>query len=129
MHDLLFDNQAHLKLNQLRGYADQLQLDLPRFSAEMDDHVYLQRIREHMQSGRESGVRGTPTFFVNRRIQDVVWLALVVRREATLTKQKWNLVENRRLNRRGGEGSLPRAAAVRKSQGARLEWIDLIPCL
>jgi protein-disulfide isomerase len=37
----------------------------------MDDHVYLQRIREHQQSGRDSGVRGTPTFFVNGRIQDV----------------------------------------------------------
>jgi protein-disulfide isomerase len=42
-----------------------------RYTAEMDDHVYLQRIREHQQSGRDSGVRGTPTFFVNGRIQDV----------------------------------------------------------
>jgi protein-disulfide isomerase len=46
-------------------------LDLARYTAEMNDQVYLQRIREHMQSGRESGVRGTPTFFVNGRIQDV----------------------------------------------------------
>ena len=71
MHDLLFDNQAHLKVNHLRGYAEQLQLDLPRYTAEMDDHVYLQRIREHMLSGRDGGVRGTPTFFVNGQIQDV----------------------------------------------------------
>ena len=71
MHDLLFDNQAHLKLNQLRGYAERLQLDLPRYDVEMGDHVYLQRIREHMQSGHESGVRGTPTFFVNGNVQDV----------------------------------------------------------
>ena len=71
MHDLLFDNQAHMKLNNLRDYAERLELDLSRFTAEMDDHVYLQRIREHMQSGRESGVRGTPTFFVNGKVQDV----------------------------------------------------------
>ena len=71
MHDLLFDNQAHLKLNHLRSYAEQLQLDVPRFTAEMDDHVYLQRIRDHMQSGRDSGVRATPAFFVNGKIQDV----------------------------------------------------------
>ena len=38
---------------------------------DMDDHVYLQRIREHMQSGRDSGVRATPTFFVDGKIQDV----------------------------------------------------------
>ena len=71
MHDLLFENQPHLKLHQLRSYAERLDVDLTRYAVEMEDHVYLQRIREHMQSGRESGVRATPTFFVNRRIQDV----------------------------------------------------------
>ena len=71
MHDLLFDNHAHLKAHQLRGYAERLQLDMGRYDLEMDDHVYLQRVREHMQSGRESGVRATPTFFLNGRIQDV----------------------------------------------------------
>ena len=71
MHDLLFANQPHLKLHQLRGYAERLQLDMARYTAEMDDHVYLQRVREQIQGGRESGVRSTPTFFVNGRIQDV----------------------------------------------------------
>ena len=71
MHDLLFENQRQLRLPQLRDYAERLELDLSRYVAEMKDQVYLQRIREHMQSGRESGVRATPTFFVNRRIQDV----------------------------------------------------------
>jgi protein-disulfide isomerase len=71
MHDLLFDNQAHLKPNQLRNYAERLQLDMTHYTADMKDHVYLQRIREHEQSGRASGVRSTPTLFVNRNIQDV----------------------------------------------------------
>ena len=71
MHDLLFENQLHLKTNQLHSYAERVRLDMVRYTAEMDDHVYLQRIREHQQSGRDSGVRGTPTFFVNGRIQDV----------------------------------------------------------
>ena len=71
MRDLLFDNQSHLELDHLRGYAQRLQLDLARFNAEMNDHVYLQRVREHQHSGRESGVRSTPTFFVSGQIQDV----------------------------------------------------------
>ena len=71
MHDLLFDNQRHLKQQQLRGYAERLQLDMARYTAEMDDEIYRQRIREHQRSGNESGVRGTPTFFLNGRIQDV----------------------------------------------------------
>jgi protein-disulfide isomerase len=71
MIDLLFENQQHLKVNHLRSYAERLQLDMAQFTAEMNDHVYLQRVREHQQSGRDSGVRATPTFFVNGRIQDV----------------------------------------------------------
>ncbi|HSY05659.1 MAG TPA: thioredoxin domain-containing protein [Steroidobacteraceae bacterium] len=71
MHDLLFANQAHLELQDLRRYAAQLGLDMARYTAEMDDHVYLQRVREQLQSGMDSGVRATPTFFVNGRIQDV----------------------------------------------------------
>ena len=88
MHDLLFANQAHLKLPQLRGYAERLQLDMGRYDLEMDDHVYLQRVREHMQSGRKSGVRATPTFFLNGRVQDVSFglSALFEAVEAALAK-------------------------------------------
>ena len=71
MHELLFAHQSHLKAPQLRTYAEQLQLDMARYTAELDDHIYLQRVREHQQSGRESGVRSTPGFFVNGKIQDV----------------------------------------------------------
>jgi protein-disulfide isomerase len=71
MHQLLYDNQERLKLKHLHGYAERLQLDMARYTAEMDDHVYLQRIREHIESGRRSGVHGTPGFFVNGTIVDV----------------------------------------------------------
>lgn len=71
MHDLLFQNQLHLKVPQLHGYAENLNLDMARYTAEMDDEIYLQRIREHQQSGHASGVRGTPTFYINGRLFDV----------------------------------------------------------
>jgi protein-disulfide isomerase len=71
MHDLLFANQAHMKPRHLQGYAEQLGLDMARYIAEIDDHVYLQRVREHMEGGRRSRVRSTPGFFVNGSIQDV----------------------------------------------------------
>jgi len=71
MHDLLFENQTHLKAQHLRGYAERLGLDMPRYTAEMDDEIYLQRVREHIESAKQSGVRATPTFFVNGRIHDV----------------------------------------------------------
>ena len=44
---------------------------MARFDAELGDHVYLQRVREHLRNGTDSGVRSTPGFFVSGRIQDV----------------------------------------------------------
>ena len=71
MHDVLLENQGHLKTNHLRGYARRLELDTGRYEAEMDEQLYLQRVREQIDGGAKSGVRGTPTFFVNGAIQDV----------------------------------------------------------
>jgi protein-disulfide isomerase len=71
MHDLLFENQLHLRPKDLQAYAARLGLDMARYTAEMDDQVYLQRVREQQRSGLDSGVRATPGFFVNGRIEDV----------------------------------------------------------
>jgi protein-disulfide isomerase len=71
MHDLLFANQPHLELKHLKGYAERLDLDMATFTAGMDDEVYLQRIREHIDSGTRSHLRATPGFFVNGVIVDV----------------------------------------------------------
>lgn len=68
---MLLDNQQHLKRPQLRAYAERLELDILRYDADMDDTVYLQRVRKDIESGGASGVRATPTFFLNGAIQDV----------------------------------------------------------
>ena len=71
MHDLLLEHQTHLDARHLERYASQLELDLPRFIAELDDHVYLQRVREQMASGRALHLHATPSFFINGVICDV----------------------------------------------------------
>jgi protein-disulfide isomerase len=71
MHDLLFEKQPHLEPARLFDYARTIGLDMARFTAEMDDEIYLQRVREHQKSGEASGVRATPTFFVNGKLVDV----------------------------------------------------------
>ena len=71
MHDVLFQNQAHLKDKDLHRYAEGLGLDMARYTAEMDDHIYLQKVREHIEGGRRSHIRATPTFFVNGVVQDI----------------------------------------------------------
>ena len=71
MHDLLFAHQAHLKDADLRRYAGELGLDAARYAAEMDDRIYLQRVREHAQGGRRSHIRATPTFFIDGVVLDI----------------------------------------------------------
>jgi protein-disulfide isomerase len=71
MHDMLFQNQAHLKDKDLYRYAADLGLDMARYTAEMDDHIYLQKVREHVEGARRSHIRATPTFFVDGVVQDI----------------------------------------------------------
>ena len=71
MYALLFEHQTELKLRDLRRYAQQIELDLERFDYELGDQVYRQRVNEHIDGARRSGVRQTPTFFVNGVITDV----------------------------------------------------------
>src|SRR4029078_10880382 len=61
MHDQLFDHQPHLGLHQLETYAGGIEVEMTRFQAEMHSHIYLQRIREQIQSGEASRARGQPT--------------------------------------------------------------------
>ncbi|HEV7610419.1 MAG TPA: DsbA family protein [Steroidobacteraceae bacterium] len=71
VHDVLFENQAHLKEKDLHRYAADIGLDMARYTAEMEDHIYLQKVREHIEGGRRSHIRATPTFFVNGVVQDI----------------------------------------------------------
>lgn len=71
LYELLFANSHHLKEKHLLGYAAEVGLDLPRYQNEMNDHVYLQRVREHLQGGLHLGVKSTPAFYVNGIFTDV----------------------------------------------------------
>jgi Na+/H+ antiporter NhaA len=70
MHDLLLDHQGDLRPRDLHAYADQLDLDLERFSEDLRQHAGSTRIEEDVDSADASGVTGTPTFFVNGRRHD-----------------------------------------------------------
>jgi Na+/H+ antiporter NhaA len=83
MYDLLLAHQGKLRLDDLEGYAREIGLDVERFLDEMRRRVYLERVREDVASADESGVTGTPTFFINGRrhhgVYDVETLTTEVR--------------------------------------------------
>jgi Na+:H+ antiporter, NhaA family len=64
MHDVLFGHQHRLELDDLRGYATELELDLIRFDEAVSDGRHRSRIQADVDSGEESGVHGTPTLFI-----------------------------------------------------------------
>jgi protein-disulfide isomerase len=65
MHAALFEHQAALEDEDLRRYAAGIDLDLARFAAELEAHTHADRVREDFRGGIRSGVRGTPTFFLD----------------------------------------------------------------
>ena len=70
MHDLLMANQDRLELQCIYDYAEQLRLDMVRFDNDMDDEVYLPRVRGHLAEGIAKGVVRTPAFFVDAKFVD-----------------------------------------------------------
>lgn len=66
-HDILFENQQMLDAESLKEYAGQLGLDAAQFSACLDSRKYKGEIEQDFQDGKNLGVGGTPTFFINGR--------------------------------------------------------------
>jgi Na+/H+ antiporter NhaA len=67
MHDVLLGHQGELQPSDLVAYAEQLGLDGERMADELRRRVHAPRVSEDVASADESGVSGTPTFFVNGR--------------------------------------------------------------
>jgi protein-disulfide isomerase len=65
MHAALFEHQEALQDEDLIRYAAELDLDMARFSDDLNSHAYSRRVREDFQSGVRAGVRGTPTFYLD----------------------------------------------------------------
>ncbi len=83
MHDTLLNHQDELAPRDLARYAEQLGLDVERFTDELRRREYAARVSEDVASADESGVSGTPTFFINGRrhygVYDIETLTSAVR--------------------------------------------------
>lgn len=65
MHDLLFAHQSSLKIDNLRAYAKELNLDMNQFDQALVTHKFAGQIAADRALGVKAGVNGTPTFFVD----------------------------------------------------------------
>ena len=67
MHDELLAHQDELTELDLGRYAEEIGLDVVRFWDEVRSRAHAVRVAEDVASADESGVAGTPTFFINGR--------------------------------------------------------------
>jgi protein-disulfide isomerase len=66
MHEVLFHRQKALENDDLRRYAEELELDLALFDSDRTGADVLARIRRDVDSGLATGeVQGTPTLFID----------------------------------------------------------------
>jgi protein-disulfide isomerase len=73
MHDLLFENQDALQQDDLIEFAAAAGVDPIAVANDLASGEKRERVQRDVTSGRRSGVRGTPTFFVNGRRFEGDW--------------------------------------------------------
>jgi predicted DsbA family dithiol-disulfide isomerase len=67
MHDLIFQNQSYLKIQELKNRAEALGIDVAAFNACLDGGKSAALVHEDLIAGFRAGVEGTPASFVNGR--------------------------------------------------------------
>jgi protein-disulfide isomerase len=65
MHESLFRHQKELATLDLTHLALRLGFDVYAFERDMGSETRARRVRRHYDGGAQSGVQGTPTFFLN----------------------------------------------------------------
>ena len=73
MYDHLFKHGQATTDDNLRRSAASLGLNLTRFDREFLDRMYISHVDEDIQSGKSSGVKSTPTFFINGELYNDAW--------------------------------------------------------
>jgi protein-disulfide isomerase len=65
MHNALYAHQERLSPDILPVLAESIDLDIDRFTSDMLERRYRQRVLADVERGREDGADSTPTFFFN----------------------------------------------------------------
>lgn len=73
MHDLLFENQAALEVEDLVERAVGLQLNIEEFVQDLETERFAPKVQSDFLGGVQSGVNGTPCFFINGFRYDGSW--------------------------------------------------------
>ena len=65
MYRMLFSRAADVDFDHVVAWARELELDTGRFTQDLSSHKYQPIVKRDQEQGKELGVTGTPTLFVN----------------------------------------------------------------
>ncbi|NVB36567.1 thioredoxin domain-containing protein [Pseudenhygromyxa sp. WMMC2535] len=66
LHDLVFKNARQLSTDDLIKYAEQVGVpDIQKFRADLEHHIFGDKVSADTEHGKKFGVSSTPSFFVN----------------------------------------------------------------
>ena len=65
MHDLIFAGQSAIKKDDLLAKARRLNLDMAKFTADLESDKLREQVEHDKSEGDQLGISGTPTFFIN----------------------------------------------------------------
>ena len=91
MNEVIFKNLRALDADSLKSYAQQLGLDMAKFTADLENKDFQAQIDADLELGADVGVRGTPGSFVNGRFVSGAWpkedLEALIEEEMTKAQQ------------------------------------------
>ena len=73
MHDMLYENQENLDMPSIISYAQAIELDVSQFEDDIQSKAISDKVEADFESGIRSGVKGTPSFFINRQKYNGDW--------------------------------------------------------
>jgi protein-disulfide isomerase len=73
LHDALYERQGPLTRPVMLKLVERLGLDAAALEAAWRDHGFVRRIKAQFKAGLDSGVTGTPTFFLDEIRHDGGW--------------------------------------------------------
>ncbi len=76
MHEALLSHQGEFDAPGLTRVAAELGMDVERFGAALGEHRYRPAVEAEQRAGRELGVTGTPTFFIDGERVNAHWTEL-----------------------------------------------------
>src|SRR6185503_13442915 len=73
MHDFIYDREPPVEKDAVLEFARSLPIDMDRFLSDLESDEVRAHVADDLAEGRQNGVTGTPTLFIDGIRYDGAW--------------------------------------------------------